>query len=256
MTKRLVYVSLIMLNGALLWNGIAQYRRHAAQLQSSGLDGAAAIGLIIFGIFALVMPFHLRVRWGDLTPGGMVREFLVRGGMMVGVLTAVVLVIFLAVALITLPAQLGRGYLILPWLTILVPLVMIGIDLAQRTYARTLRNLAAGFALYSFRIYGMLAIQFSAVGIGFALGPAGVVLQIIGLVNLAALWGLERVGERPLLCTWAGVGDPFCTPLLLLFHLGHPLLLWLMLKYGERAFNAAADQYAMGLETIGGWLQK
>lgn len=256
MAKRLIYISLILVNGLLLWQGIRLYRQWHALLQSRGLDGPALLGLIFFGIFTLMMPLTIRSRWDQFTPGGMVREYVVRGGMILGALTAVVLAFTLIIFVVTIPARLGRGALILPWLFILVPLAVTLVDLYKGSYARTLRNLALGFGLYSFRIYGLLGIQFAVIAVGFVLGPAGVFLQLMGLGDMVARWGFDYfVSERPLLCTWANVGEPFCNPLLLTFHLLHPLLLWLAVRTGDRAFNAASDQYHMVVDTLSGWLQ-
>lgn len=257
MQKRPIFITLILLNMALFAGSIVFYAREHAALRTRGLDGFLLLWLIFFGIFTLMMPLTIGSRWEQLTPRDIVREYLVRGGMILAGLTGVVFLFLLVLLLIALPARLGRGELILPWLTILVPFAVTLIDLYNRTYARTLRNLGIGFALYSFRIYGMITIVLTAVFVAFAVGPAGAFLQLASGVDLIARGLFHRfISERPLLCTWFNMEGDGCTPLLFTFHLGHLLLLWLVLRYGERAFNAATDHYKMGLDTLSGWLQK
>ena len=257
MTKKLIYFLLVTVNGSLLWGGIQLYRQGYEPLQSQGVNGVAALLLIILGIFALLMPVHLVVQWQELTAVSLIREFIVRGGMVIGVLTAVTLIFLLIGWLITLPARLGYRALTLPLLVMLTPLVLTLIDLHRHSFSRTWRNLVVGYGLYSFRIGGMIVIQFAVILTLFTLGPAGFFLQLLGLADLTARRGFHiYVSERPLLCEWANIGDLPCLPLLLLFHVGHLLLVWVVWRYGRRAFNATVDQYHVGLQNISSRLTK
>ena len=255
MAKRITFATLILLSAAGLWSGIQFYRRQHEFLQSRGLDGALLIALIILGISVLLMPMQLRTTWEKWSAWGLVREYVVRFSLIIGTLLAIFLVFGLIGLIITLPARLGRGYLILPWLTVLVPLVMVIIDLAQQNIKRTARNFVAGFGLYLFRIYGLLLIQFVTIPVAFVLFPAGFFLQLLSLGDLVARWGFNvYVGERPLLCEWFNLLDS-CTPGLVSLHVGHLILAVLAAKFGPQLFDMASDWYKNSLEKIGEWLE-
>lgn len=255
MAKRITFANLILLSLLGLWSGIQYYRRNLETLQSSGLDGAVFIGLIILGISVLLMPFHLRMSWEKWSAWGLVREYAVRFSLIIGTLVAIFLGFGLIGLLITLPAQFGRGYLILPWLTVLVPLVMVSIDLAQQTIKRTARNFVVGFGLYAFRIYGLLLIQLVTIAFAFGLFPAGFFMQLLSLGDLVARWGFGVfVAERPLLCEWLNLLDG-CTPGLVSLHVGHLILTLLAAKFGPALFDQASDWYKASLELMQGWLE-
>ncbi len=255
MAKRITFAALILLSFFGLWGGIQYFRRNLETLQSSGLDGAVIIGLIILGISVLLLPLQLRMTWENWSAWGLVREYVVRFGFIIGTLLAIFLIFGLIAFIITLPARAGRGYLILPWLTLLVPLVMVIIDLARQNIKRTARNFLLGFCLYAFRIYGLLLIQFVTIPVAFALFPAGFFLQLLSLGDLVARWGFGMfVAERPLLCEWLNLLDS-CTPGLISLHVGHLILALLAAKFGPALFDQASDWYKNGLEKMSGWLE-
>jgi hypothetical protein len=196
----------------------------------------------MIGVFALVLPLHLHARWTRLTARDMVREFVVRGGLMLAASAGIVFMLLLVIVLITLPTRLGHPSLVLLWLTLLVPLFMVGVDFYRHTYARTLSNFGFGFLLYTFRIYGMLAIQFTFIPLAFALFPAGFLLQIFSIADL-----LVRRGERPWLCGSVHLQPPACIPALVSFHVGHLLVAGAAFKYGAMLFDGAADVYHAGI---------
>jgi hypothetical protein len=255
MAKRMTFATLILLSLLGLWSGIQYYRRNLETLQSSDLDGALMIALIILGISVLLMPFQLRMTWEKWSAWGLVREYVVRFSLIIGTLLAIFLIFGLIGLLIALPARMGRGYLILPWLTVLVPLVMVIIDLAQQNIKRTARNFVAGFGLYAFRIYGLLLIQFVTIPIAFVLFPAGFFLQLLSVGDLIARWGFDvYVAERPLLCEWFNLLNS-CTPGLVSLHVGHLILALVAAKYGPTLFDRASDWYKISLEKIAGWIE-
>jgi hypothetical protein len=255
MAKRITFAALILLSLLGLWAGIQYYRRNLETLQSSGLDGALFIFLIILGISVLLIPIHLRMTWEKWSAWGLLREYGLRFGFLIGGLLAIVLVFLLIGLIISLPARVGHDYLVLPWLTVLVPLVMVIIDLAQQNIKRTARNFVAGFGLYAFRIYGLLLIQFVTIPIAFVLFPAGFFLQLLSLGDLVARWGFNvYVGERPLLCEWFNLLDS-CTPGLISLHVGHLILALLAAKFGQALFDRASDWYKNSLEKMSEWLE-
>ena len=255
MAKRITFAALILLSFVGLWGGIQFYRRQTEMLQSQGTDGPLFIGLIILGISVLLMPIHLRMTWEKWSTWGLVREYVVRFGLIIGTLLAIFLVFGLIGLIITLPAQLGRGYLILPWLTVLVPLVLVIIDLAQQKIKRTARNFVAGFGLYAFRIYGLLLIQFVTIPIAFVLFPAGFFLQLLSLGDLIARWGFDvYAAERPLLCDWFNLLNN-CTLGLISLHVGHLMLALLAAKFGPILFDRASTWYKNSLESMQSWLE-
>ncbi|MAT98870.1 MAG: hypothetical protein CL608_17130 [Anaerolineaceae bacterium] len=256
MAKRITFAALILLSLASLWRGTQFFRHQQEALHARGFDGFFLLGLIILGISVLLMPFHLRMTWEKWSAWGLVREYATRFSLIIGALLAIFLLFTFIGLIITLPARLGRGYLILPWLTVLVPLVMVLIDLAQQNIKRTVRNFVAGFGLYAFRIYGLLLIQFITIPVAFVLFPAGFFLQLLSLGDLVARWGFGvYVAERPLLCEWFNLVDG-CTPGLISLHIGHLLLALAAAKFGPALFDRASDGYKTGLETIESWLDK
>jgi hypothetical protein len=68
--KGLTYFGLITGSFVLLAGGIWLYTRHQLWLQGHRLDMLSRVGLIIFCIFVVLMPFHLRYHWETLTPRG------------------------------------------------------------------------------------------------------------------------------------------------------------------------------------------
>jgi len=255
MTKRVTFSFLILISFASLWSGIQFYRQQLETLQSRGLDGTVFLGLIILGLSVLLMPIHLRMTWEKWSAWGLVREYAVRFSLIIGTLLAIFLVFGLIGLIITLPARLDRGYLILPWLTILVPLVMVIIDLAQQTIKRSVRNFALGFGLYAFRIYGLLLIQFITIPVAFVLFPAGFFLQLLSLADFVARWGFDKyASERPLLCEWFNLING-CTPGRISLHIGHLLLALAAAKFGPALFDKATNWYKTSLETMQDWLE-
>lgn len=255
MAKRITFAALILLSLLGMWGGIQYYRHNLETLQSSGLDGPLFIGLIILGISVLLMPIQLRTTWEKWSAWGLVRQYAIRFGLIIGTLLAIFLGFGLIVLLITLPEQLGHGYLILPWLTVLVPLGLVIIDLAKQNIKRTVKNFFAGFSLYLFRIYGLLLIQFVTIPIAFVLFPAGFFLQLLSLGDLIGRWGFNvYISERPLLCEWFNLLDG-CTPGLVLLHVGHLILALLAAKFGPTLFDRASNWYKNGLEKMAGWLE-
>ncbi|MEZ4589570.1 MAG: hypothetical protein R3D55_00285 [Chloroflexota bacterium] len=255
MAKKITFITLILLSLLGLGGGIQYYRRNLETLQSSGLDGALFIVLIILGISVLLIPIHLRMTWEKWSAWGLLREYGLRFGFLIAGLLAIVLVFVLISLIISLPARVGHDYLVLPWLTVLVPLAMVIIDLTQQKIKRTARNFVLGFCLYLFRIYGLLLIQFVTIPIAFVLFPAGFFLQLLSLGDLVARWGFNvYVGERPLLCEWFNLLDS-CTPGLISLHVGHLILAVLAAKFGQALFDRASDWYKNSLESIQGLLE-
>lgn len=255
MAKRITFAVLILLSLLGLWAGIQYYRRNLETLQSNSLDGPIFIALIVLGISVLLMPIQLRTTWEKWSAWGLVREYALRFSLIIGTLIAIFVGFGLIVLIITLPTRLGHGYLVLPWLTVLLPLVMVIIDLAKQNFKRTARNFVLGFGLYLFRIYGLLLIQFITIPIAFVLFPAGFFLQLLSLGDLVARWGFNvYVGERPLLCEWFNLLDS-CTPGLISLHVGHLILAVLAAKFGQALFDRASDWYKNSLESIQGLLE-
>lgn len=249
--KQITYITLIVSSFTALASSTWLYNRHHLWLQERNLDSPLLVLLIIFGIFVLLMPFHLRVHWQTLTPQSMVREFMVKAGQIMGLLGSIVAIIYLGGQLLMLPARLG--YPDLAWLwafLILIPLFLIAVDLANGTHARTWNNVAFGFLLYTFKLNILIIIQIvGAVG-ALLLFPAGFLVQFLSLVDIVMSQFGRGAGELPLLCSWAKVEAAMCTPVLFTFHIGHLLLVGIAALYGEALFNKTADLYGDGLEWL------
>ena len=251
MTKRLTFIALNILGFAALGGGIWQARRHWEWLNTRGLDGPAFLGLIFLGILVLIMPLHLHGMWKQVTPLGMVREFVVRGGLMLGVVTAVLIIFALIAFVISIPTRWGRPYLLIPGLILLLPLLLSGIDIAKGTVRRTGQNLVWGYALYAFQTNYLLLVQFATIPIAFVLYPAGFFLQLMSLIDSAVrLFSRITPDSLPLLCNWFKVGEAACRPALVSFHIGHLILALLGIKFGNKALDKAADWYAAGMEWL------
>ncbi|MFO7540884.1 MAG: hypothetical protein R6X32_22820 [Chloroflexota bacterium] len=249
--KHLIYTTLTIGGFVLLVSGIWLYHRHQVWLQGRNLDSLLLWGLIIFGIFVVLMPFHLSYHWATLTPQGMVREFVVKAGQIIGLLATIIAVFYLATQLITLPRRLGYPNLMWFWLfLLLIPLLLVLIDLFNGTYARTLSNLGVGFLLYMFKLNGMILIQIVGAAGAVFLFPAGFFMQFLSLVDIIMTLFGRGAGDALLLCSWANVGAALCTPFLFTFHIGHLLLVAVVALYGETVFNKTADLYATGLDWL------
>jgi hypothetical protein len=254
--KRLTYIALIISGFALLGGGVWLYTRHQVWLQGQRLDSLTQIGLIIFGIFVVLMPFHLRYHWDNLTPGGMAKEFATKAGQIMGLLASIAAIVYLAIQLITLPASLGYPNLTWLWLfVLLIPAAMILLDLINGTYARTWSNVGYGFLLYTFKINVLILIQIvGAVG-ALLLFPAGFLLQFLSFVDIFMTQIGRGAGNVLLLCDWANIGAAACTPFLFTFHIGHLLLVLIAARYGEPIFNKTADLYGSGLDWLAARLE-
>lgn len=249
MMNRLVHITLTLLTLSLLGTAIYAYGQTYAALRENGLDGMALLALIFLGIFALIMPFHLRQR--PFTTQEMVVEYLRIGGMMIGVVVGITAVFALIILIITLPQRLGAGWLILPWLTLLVPLAMALIDFAKGNIARTPASLLLGFVTYLYQIYGMLLIQFITIPIAFALFPTGFLLQFLSIADAIARSVFNiYTADLPLLCNWFNLDGDTCTPALIGLHVGHLVLAWLAVRYGQQAVDQLSDWYAQGLHQL------
>lgn len=255
--KWLLYITLITGSFALLGSGVWLYYRHQVWLQRQNLDSPFLAGLIILGIFTVLMPVHLRVHWRALTLRGMVREFVVKAGQIMGLLATIVAVFYLVIQLITLPISLGYANFIWFWLfLLLIPLLMVLIDLFNQTYARTWTNLGVGFLLYIFKLNGIILIQIVVAGGALLLFPAGFLMQFLSLVDIIMTQIGRGAGDLLLLCDWANVEATNCTPFLFTFHIGHLLLVVVVALYGEAVFNKMADLYANVLEWLAARLVK
>ncbi len=256
MAKRLTFIALTITGLAGLAAAIWQARRHWVWLGARGLDGPVFLALIFLGIFALIIPLHLRGMWERITPLGMVREFAVRGGLMLGTVTAVIIILVLIAFIISIPASWERPYLILPALLLLLPIVLSVIDIFKGIIQRTPANLFWGYLKYSFETYYILLVQFGTIPIAFVLFPAGFFLQIISLIEGGIrLFSDKAFDSLPLLCEWTNVGASACAPTLVTFHIGHLILAGLGVVYGQRLLDKAADGYAVGLEWLEGQIE-
>jgi hypothetical protein len=254
--KRLTYFALITGGFLLLVSGIWLYTHHQVWLQGQRLDTLARVFLIIFGIFVLLMPFHLRYHWETLTPRGMAREFLVKAGQIMGLLASIVAIVYLAIQLITLPARLGYPDLMWLWLfLLLIPAALILIDLMNGTYARTWSNLGFGFLLYTFKLNVLILLQIVVAVGGLLLFPAGFLVQFLSLADIIMTQIGRGAGDVLLLCDWASVSAANCTPFLFTFHIGHLLLVAFVALYGEAVFNKTADLYGSGLDWLAARLE-
>lgn len=256
LAKRLTYIALILTSFAGFYGVIQVFRSQSAMLQSRGLDVVANFILIFLGIAVFIMPIHLRMTWEEWTATSMVREYIVRFSLIVGVLAAFFLILALIVLIITLPARMGPKYLIVPWLVFLAPLGWTVVDMAQKTIKPSLQNFVVSYGLYAFRIYVMLLVQFITILVGFVLFPAGFLLQFLSLYDSIARWGFQDYfSERPLLCGWFNIDSTACVPALITLHVGHLILAALAIKFGPILFSKASERYAIILETIASWLE-
>jgi hypothetical protein len=257
MSKRLTFLTLTVTGFAGLGVAIWQYRRHWEWLNTHGADGAALLGLFFLGILALMTPLDFRSRWEKVTLARMIRDFFVRGGLMVALVLGIV-GLFLGIAWIgRIQQRAERPYFLLPLLILLIPLAITLIDIVQGNVRRTLINLIWGYVLYSFQAIYLLLIQFATIPIAFVLFPAGFFLQLISIVEGGIrLFSSGTPDSLPVLCEWFNVDAAVCAPALVTFHIGHLVLALLAAKYGERLLDKASDGYANGMEWLAGHIKK
>ena len=253
MSKRRAFWILTVAGFAALGIGIWQTIRHWEWLDAHHLSGMATLDLVGLGFLAFVIPLHLRGMMDTATPVEMARDVLVRGGLMMLAFTAVFGALALIGFVLSIPARVGRPYLLIPSLLLLVPVILSFADIIRDIIQRTPGNLFWSYLRHSFELYYLLLIQLGAVLIGFALFPAGFFLQIISLVEEGIrFFGRGPFDSLPMLCEWTNVSASACTPTLLTFHVGHLALAVLGLKYGERLLDKSADWYAAGMAWLGG----
>lgn len=253
MSKRLTFGCIVALNLALLLGGSWLFWTQRLGLQSRGLDGVALLTLLMVLVVNGIMPFHLRAKWDSLTALGMLREWGMRGGLLILAMFGIGLAFLGVVWLVTLPTQFfDSSWAALVWLTLLVPLAMALIDFYQHKIQRSARNLGLGFLLYTFHIYGLLAIQFSLIPVAFILFPAGFFVQLLSLFDLGMRLFGRPIDDLPMLCNWTGVDSAICPQTLVALHVGHLILAGVAVYFGERLFNRLTDGYAHGLE----WLRE
>jgi hypothetical protein len=253
MSKRLILGFIIVIDLAALLGGSWLFWMHRFGLQDRGLDGVVLLTLIMVGVVNVMMPLHLSANWDSLTPLEMLREWGMRGGLLILTMFGIGLAFVAGAWLIMLPAMFfNSSWAVLIWLTLLVPLVMVLIDLFQKNYKRNMRNFGLGYALYTFRIYGMLAIQFTIIPVAFALFPAGFFIQFLSLFDLGMRLFGHPIGDLPMLCNWTGVSNSICPQTVFGLHVGHLILAGLAAYFGETIFNKMSDGYVFGLK----WLEE
>jgi hypothetical protein len=146
----------------------------------------------------------------------------------------------------------GRPYLLLPALLIVVPIAISVADIIRGIIQRTPANLFWSWLKHSFETYYILLVQLGTIPIAFALFPAGFFLQLMSIIEGAVRFFSPTTPDSlPLLCNWFKIGEAACGPALVSFHVGHLILAILGAKYGERLLDKAADGYAAGLEWLG-----
>lgn len=241
----------LTLFGGLVW----LYYHYYPALHASKLHGFAALGLILLGMFQLLTPLDIRSRWESVEAGEIARDYGLKMGGGVGLITAVLLIFYLINWLLELPNQLDKPALLLPMLILGAPLVAIVVDLIQHNVRRTLRNLIVGYTIYAFKIYFLLIAQFIYVPIAFALFPAGFFLQLISIAEAAIRWFQAESG-LPILCQWSNIEPPYCLPALFTFHIGHLILAYLGAKHGDQILDRWGGWLQTVIEAMDSWMEK
>lgn len=257
MPKRLTFGFIITLNLAVLLGGSWFFWTQRFWLQSRGLDGVVLLTLLMVLVVNVIMPLHLGAHWDSLTAPGMLREWGMRGGLLILTMFGIGLAFVGAGWLVMLPAQFSDNpWSVLVWLTLLAPLVMVLIDFYRHNYQRTARNFGLGFIRYTFRIYGLLAIQLTLIPAAFILFPAGFFVQFLSIFDLVMRLFGRAIGDLPMLCNWTGVDGSICPQTVFALHVGHLVLAGAAAYFGETIFNKMSDGYARGLEWLDGRLHR
>lgn len=233
----------VILLGAALWQAI----QHWEWLEARHLAGIATLDLIALGVLAFAIPLHLNSLPETMSPGQMAWDVLWRSTLAMLAFTALGGLFALIGWLLTLPARMGRPYLLLPALLILTPIGAAVADILRGPMQRTPGNLLWRWLHHNFELYYLLLIQLGTLPIAFLLFPAGFFIQLLTLVEEGIrLFGQGPFDTLPLLCEWANVSPTACTPLLATFHVGHLVLALLAAKFGSSLLDKAADGYAAG----------
>lgn len=225
-----------------------------------GPDNAGAIWMLlgILGLAALSTAIQLVKLGTQADPRQLGQRFLYSWGLGLGVVTCLGVGIPLALLLIVLPITLGQPWLYFPWLAILLPaLVLAGIDFVQGKCTRTPAHLGWLVILYLYHLIVFNALLLIPAVLGLALFPVGLVVQFISGVELLARWLAGTATDSlPLLCTWADLipvlplSPRYCGPILVGFHLGHPLGMFLAARYFETYLTWSAEGHRRGMEWI------
>ena len=137
-------------------------------------------------------------------------------------------------------------------LFLLVPLGLIVADMFQRKASKTPRNLLLGYGYYAYTIGYLLLAQFLLLPILFFMGPMALFFIFISVVDVVSrLVPSLEANSTPILCYWAGIGHPTCTPSLLLLFLLYVLLFFIAARFGERISHGLTAGYHLGRDKLG-----
>lgn len=237
----------VILFAAAVWQAV----HHWDWLEARHLAGIATLDLIALGVLAFAIPLHLNSLPETMSPGQMAWDVLWRGALTILAFTTLGGLFALIGFLLSLPARMGRPYLLIPALLILIPIGLAVADLLRGPMQRTPGNLLWRWFHHNFELYYLLLIQLGTLPIAFLLFPAGFFLQLLTLVEEGIrLFGQGPFDTLPLLCEWTKVSPAACTPLLASFHIGHLVLALLAAKFGEKLLGKAAGGYAAGQEWL------
>ncbi len=145
--------------------------------------------------------------------------------------------------------RLDRAWWLLPALLLATPLAAVILDMAQGNLKPTLFNGLFAYLGYVFRAGYMLVIMLGSVGFLFLIGPvwlAGIFFTIIDVVT--RILPTVQAADVPILCGWAGIEAPYCIPALLAYHAISAILVFLVVRYGNRLTDYAVGWYQQGSE--------
>lgn len=253
--KRALFAGLFLVTIVLLAVGIYFYRQQWEWLNTRRLDGLSMYLLASFGLAVVITPIILRRRPRNITTAELGRSYLRIFILVFGIFAG----IFMLLAFFGFVIELMGRYplVIVPLLLLLIPFGLITIDMFQGKVMKSSRNLIVGYSYYSFAALYLLLAQFLLIPILFFLGPMGIFLIFISIVDVVAriVPSLEAAPIQPL-CYWTGIGHPFCVPALLLLALLYLILAFIAVRFGSSIMDALADGYRKGKEKLGNEIQK
>jgi hypothetical protein len=174
-------------------------------------------------------------------------------------LQMVLSLLFLCVLLLFVPALLrglGKARWIIVVLLLLAPLIAAIVDTIAGRVRPSVRNVVVLYLRYASRAFFVLGVQFVAIPILFLVGPVWLFAIVLTVVDIVTRF-IPRITNPgvPVLCDWIGIGQPYCVPALIVYHLASAILAYLVYKFGDRLLDAPAAWYRRFAEWLAGQLR-
>ncbi len=247
--RKVLDLGLFLCTSTLFIIGSYFYRSNWEWLNTRYLDNLGMFLLGSFGLATLLTPLIVRSRPPEMSAREITWVNATVFAHVFGILAGISVVLMIIGVVMDLFSRFPLG--ILPFLLLLLPMGLIIIDMYKGKVRRSPRNLLVGYGYYSFEALYLLLAQLLLIPVMFFLGPMGIALFLVSIADFVARLS-PRLEEAPIqvLCYWTGIGNPWCTPSLILLFLLYVTLALIAVRYGDKIMDAAANGYRAGKERL------